>query len=142
MTLICLSVVFMKCKPINPSITKTAPATINQCAYCIAEPPSRSSFLRLQLWQFLDVGPMQAHRTLHSVKLNANDIRAEVSVSCSHNLSSFRGRSLHSAFAKLAEADRIPRLKRHFPFAFSPGGERAKLILSKRARWRTASGCA
>src|SRR5882757_7018911 len=25
-----------------------APATINQCAYCIAEPPSRSSFLPLQ----------------------------------------------------------------------------------------------
>src|SRR5882762_3844075 len=48
MTLICLSVVFMKCKPINPSTTKTAPATINQCAYCIAEPPSRSSFLGLQ----------------------------------------------------------------------------------------------
>src|SRR5882757_10808727 len=48
MTLICLSVVFMKCKPINPTTTKTAPATINQCAYCIAEPPSRSSFLHLQ----------------------------------------------------------------------------------------------
>src|SRR5258708_32321250 len=35
-------------KPINPTTTKTAPATINQCAYCIAEPPSRSSFLHLQ----------------------------------------------------------------------------------------------
>src|SRR3982075_3798194 len=76
--------------------------------------------LRLQFRCWLDVRPMQAHRTLHSVELNANDIRAEVSVSCSHNLSSFRGRSFHSAFAKLAEADRIPRLKRHFPFAFCP----------------------
>src|SRR5229473_1721022 len=28
----------------------------------------------------------------------------------------------------------------HFTFAFSPGGERANLILSKRARLRTASG--
>jgi hypothetical protein len=28
----------------------------------------------------------------------------------------------------------------HFPFAFSPGGERANLISSKRARLRTASG--
>src|SRR6267378_3633573 len=35
-------------KPINPSTTKTAPATINQCAYCIAEPPSCSSFLHLE----------------------------------------------------------------------------------------------
>jgi hypothetical protein len=57
---------------------------------------------------------------LHSVELNANDIRAEVSASCSSDLSSFRGRSLHSAFAKFAEANQIPRLKRHFPFAFSP----------------------
>jgi hypothetical protein len=74
---------------------------------------------------------MQAHKTLHSVELNANDIRAEVSVPCCHDLSSLRGRSLHSAFAKFAEADRIPRLKRHFHFRFGPGGERANLILSR-----------
>jgi hypothetical protein len=74
---------------------------------------------------------MQAHGTLHSVELNANDIRAELSVSCCHDLSSLRGRSLHSAFAKLAKADRIPRLKRHFHFRFGPAGERANLISSK-----------
>jgi hypothetical protein len=31
-------------RPINPTTTKHAPATINQCGYCIAEPPSRASF--------------------------------------------------------------------------------------------------
>jgi hypothetical protein len=64
---------------------------------------------------------------LHSVELNANDIRAEVSASCSSDLSSFRGRSLHSAFAKFAEANQIPRLKRHFPFAFSPSSTRRRM---------------
>ncbi len=33
--------------------------------------------------------------------------------------------------AKLAKADRIPRLKRHFHFRFGPAGERANLISSK-----------
>src|SRR5260221_8345906 len=36
------------CQACRLSTTKTAPATINQCAYCIAEPPSRSSFLHLE----------------------------------------------------------------------------------------------
>ena len=34
----------------------------------------------------------------------------------------------------------VHRKVSYFPFAFSPGGERANLILSKRARRRTASG--
>src|SRR6266403_1716404 len=35
--LIGLSVPATKYKPINPTTTKTAPATISQCGYCIAE---------------------------------------------------------------------------------------------------------
>src|SRR5882762_7086380 len=95
--------------------------------------------LRLQFRCLLDVRPMQAHRTLHSVELNANNIRAEVSVSWRHDLSSLRGRSLHSAFAKLAKADRIPRLKRHFHFGFGPAGERANLISRDRKSTRLNS---
>src|ERR1035441_9602053 len=37
---VCSSTAFLfrlNAKPINPSSTKTAPATINQCGYCIAE---------------------------------------------------------------------------------------------------------
>src|SRR6267142_728859 len=48
-----------------------APATINQCAYCIAEPPSRSSFLPLQpgLDQTAD-----GHFSTVSSKLNAEPL--------------------------------------------------------------------
>ena len=95
--------------------------------------------LRLQFRYWLDVRPMQGHRTLHSVELNANDIRAEVSVSCSHDLSSFRWRSLHSAFAKFAKTDRVARLKSHLPFTFSPGRVRLQDIFSRLARLLTAT---
>jgi len=43
-----LSVVFTNCNADNPSTTKTAPATINQCGYSTTKPPGVASPLRLQ----------------------------------------------------------------------------------------------
>src|ERR1017187_3440512 len=35
---------WLNAKPINPSTTKTAPATINQCGYCILSSPGNAYF--------------------------------------------------------------------------------------------------